>query len=35
LTFILEKISDDLKVSAVAISEAFSNNSKRIFNKCF
>lgn len=35
LTFILEKISDDLKVSAVAISETFSNNSKRIFNNCF
>ena len=35
LTFILEKIADDLRVSADAISEAFSNNSKRIFKKCF
>jgi TatD DNase family protein len=35
LTFILEKISDELKVSTEAISDAFSNNSKRIFNKCF
>jgi TatD DNase family protein len=35
LTFILEKIADDLKVSNEAISEAFSNNAKRIFKKCF
>ncbi|MEY3321028.1 MAG: hypothetical protein RLZZ417_611 [Bacteroidota bacterium] len=35
LTFILEKIANDLNVSPVVISDAFSNNSKRIFKKCF
>jgi len=35
LSFISEKIAGDLKVSTEAIVEAFSNNSKRIFKKCF
>jgi TatD DNase family protein len=35
LTFVLEKLAKELNVSALALSEAFFENSKRIFNKCF
>jgi TatD DNase family protein len=35
LTFISEKIADELNVNIEAIAEAFSNNAKRIFKKCY